>query len=632
MVKNSGINQPTDMVRLGRYTDCEQPKNSIVFNASDDKIRDIKHSGLYISPLRNANASNLLAYDSITKEVVDIGGMQLKLADLQVKNLEVVNMKVVNEEHVYTPILTIGEGCSKNENVGLDIHGIKIINDKSTNTLRVNENTVFNGTIEASKFVGDGGLLSNVQYDLNVDIGEVVENLHVCRELKGDGGLLSNITVDQISNFNGYSPNFTEINASKDIHVGRSVYINNRIHTKGNINSDGNVVAKSFYGDGTTLSGVCTNVDLSQTNARVLELENQTARFEPLETSKSKIEKDVVDTRTRLENGLLRIEPLEIATTSLDERLTHTEPILKNIQSQVPRIYTCEKRISSLENDTSILPEIHTLRVDVNKINDQIPIIHETKKIVPVVESNKSRLGLIESKITRLSELDPIKETLGKFEYVYEKLDQISPIEDRVDACEVSIKNVHVEMSDLPIIRDRVSSLENAPLAGDGSLISNISLSHVLSCCNTTDIPIITNENLTASRIFTMGKPVLTSRLGEIKSLAIDSLAEINGYTKANNGTTAGNTGGIAFRTKGLDGNMNVNMTLDGNGKLAIGTHKSHPSALLTLESTTSGVLLPRMTHLQMKKIKNPEIGLLIYNIEDDTLFIHKKTGWTAMC
>jgi hypothetical protein len=73
-------------------------------------------------------------------------------------------------------------------------------------------------------------------------------------------------------------------------------------------------------------------------------------------------------------------------------------------------------------------------------------------------------------------------------------------------------------------------------------------------------------------------------------------------------------------------------MTLDGNGKLAIGTHKSHPSALLTLESTTSGVLLPRMTHLQMKKIKNPEIGLLIYNIEDDTLFIHKKTGWTAMC
>jgi len=50
MVKNSGINQPTDMVRLGRYTDCEQPKNSIVFNASDDKIRDIKHSGLYISP------------------------------------------------------------------------------------------------------------------------------------------------------------------------------------------------------------------------------------------------------------------------------------------------------------------------------------------------------------------------------------------------------------------------------------------------------------------------------------------------------------------------------------------------------------------------------------------------------
>jgi len=130
MVKNSGLNQPTDMVRLGKHADSGQPRNSIVFNASDEAIRDIKHSGLYISPIRNASASNLLAYDSITKEVVDIGGTKLKLDELQVKNLDVLNLTTLNEEHVYTPVLEIGEGCKPTENVGVDIHGIQLMQKK----------------------------------------------------------------------------------------------------------------------------------------------------------------------------------------------------------------------------------------------------------------------------------------------------------------------------------------------------------------------------------------------------------------------------------------------------------------------------------------------------------------------
>ena len=211
MVKNSVVNQPTDMIRLGRHADSEQPNNSIVFNASESKIRDISHSGLYISPIRNAYASNLLAYDSITKEVVDIGGSAIKIDDLQVKNLDVMNMTILNEEHVYTPILSIGEGCSENENVGVDIHGIRMIHDKSDGVLHINKNTTFDGTVEASQFVGDGGLLSNVQYDLHVDIGDVVENLHVRDKLQADGGLLSNISVSQIKDFKEYSPVFTDL-------------------------------------------------------------------------------------------------------------------------------------------------------------------------------------------------------------------------------------------------------------------------------------------------------------------------------------------------------------------------------------------------------------------------------------
>ena len=96
--------------------------------------------------------------------------------------------------------------------------------------------------------------------------------------------------------------------------------------------------------------------------------------------------------------------------------------------------------------------------------------------------------------------------------------------------------------------RTRLSTLESAPLEGDGALISNISLSHVLSCCNETKTSIKTHGNVTARGFYVEGVPIRTSRLGEIKSLTMDSFAEINAYTKSNNGTTAGNTGGIVFK------------------------------------------------------------------------------------
>jgi len=623
MVKNSGINQPTDMVRLGRLTDSDQPKNSIVFNASDKRIRDIKHSGLYISPIRNASASNLLAYDSITNEVVDIGGTQLKLDDLQVKNLEVVNMKTLNEEHVYTPVLQIGEGCSNKDNVGLDIHGMKIMNDKYSGKLFVSENTKIDGTIEATQFIGDGGLLSNVQYDLNIDIGDVVENLHVVGELKADGSFLSNITVSQITDFDGYSPKFTEVHTTKDI-SGRSLYANKRIHAKGNINSDGNVFATAFYGDGTQLTGVSMITDLEKSNSRITHLENQIPRFGPLEEIKPKLDNEINKTKTKLDEQIKRFGPLEESSKVLDQRITYIEPKISKLENNIPRIDVCESKILAIEQDIEILPEIHGLRRDIDIINTQVPVIHETKKVVPIVQSNEKRIGEIESKIVKISEIEPIKESLDKFNYVYGELAKIDPIEIRVSGCEESIEKTR----DLPDIRTRLTKLENAPLEGDGTLISNIGLTHILSCDNTTHLEIDVQNKITANGFITRGTPKPTCRLGEIKSINMSSLAEINAYTKSNNGTTAGNTGGIVFRTKGKNGKMDPRMTLDGNGKLSVGTHKCHPSAILTLESDTCGFLLPRMSKID---IENPVPGLMVYDTERDGLFVYKKSGWTEI-
>ena len=627
MVKNSGINQPTDMVRLGRLTDSEQPKNSIVFNASDSKIRDIKHSGLYISPIRNASASNLLAYDSITKEIVDIGGKQLKIDDLQVKNFEALNMKILNEEHVYTPILYVGEGCLNTENVGLDIHGIKITNDKTIGKLRVSENTIFDGSIEASQFIGDGGLLSNVQYDLNVDIGDVVENLHVVGELKADGGLLSNITVDQITDFNGYSPNFSEIKTDKDIISGRSVYANNRIHSKGNINSDGNVVASAFYGDGTKLTGISMATDLEKTNSRVSHLENQIPRFQPLEHAKSKLDEAVKKTQDDLDKQVFRFEPIEKSINLINSRISSVEPKITYVENQIPRIKVCESEISDLRKEVQTLPELDTIKKQINYINEQIPIIHETKRVVPIAHSNETKIKNIENKIGKLYEIDEIKKTLSKFKHVYGQLERFDPLEKRMNLCEESIEKT----VDLPDIRTRLSVLENAPLQGDGSLISNVGLTHILSCQNDSELPLVIRNDVTANKIVTQGVSQLTSRLGEIKSISMGSLAEINVYTKSNNGTTAGNPGGIVFRTKGIDGKMDARMTLDANGKLALGTHKSEMSSILTLESNTCGFLPPRMSREEMENIKNPVPGLMVYDVENDTLCVYKKSGWTEI-
>jgi len=630
MVKNSGLNQPTDMVRLGRLTDSGQPRNSIVFNASDETIRDIKHSGLYISPIRNATASNLLAYDSITKEVVDIGGTQLKLRDLQVENLEVVNVSMINEQHVYTPVLHVGEGCKKSEDVGLDIHGIRVIHDKKQGVLTVNEGTKFNGTVEATRFVGDGGLLSNVQYDLNIDIGEVVENLHVVGQLKADGGLLSNITLDQITDFSDY---FNILDISKDINVGRSVYVNKRIHSKGNINSDGKVIAESFYGDGTTLRGITKSVELDATNARVSVLEKEMPRFEPLEKAKPVFEAEIDALKKETE----RFTPLESAIPLLENRVSRVEPRVSAIEKEIPRISTCEHDIATLRKDVRVLPEIQELRKDVNFINTQTPIIHETKKIVPVVESNTDRISAVENTLNRFNEVDAIKIKLGTFNYLHKEVTRFEPLEKRIDACESGLDLT----KDLPLIRERIQTLEDAPLEGDGHLISNVSLEHVMTCSNVTDIHLVVNNTVSAKEIetecvrskclFTYGVPQVTSRLGEVKSLNINGFAEINGYTKANNGTTAGNTGGLVFKTRGTNGKLNPSMTLDGNGKLALGTHKGHPSAILTLESKTSGFLLPRMTLSDIENIPNPEPGLMVYETENDALYIYKRVGWTEI-
>jgi hypothetical protein len=56
-----------------------------------------------------------------------------------------------------------------------------------------------------------------------------------------------------------------------------------------------------------------------------------------------------------------------------------------------------------------------------------------------------------------------------------------------------------------------------------------------------------------------------------------------------------------------------------------------HASAMLEVESTSKGLLLPRMTGGQMNAISNAAKGLLIFNTSDSVFYMHLDTGWTRI-
>jgi len=63
---------------------------------------------------------------------------------------------------------------------------------------------------------------------------------------------------------------------------------------------------------------------------------------------------------------------------------------------------------------------------------------------------------------------------------------------------------------------------------------------------------------------------------------------------------------------------------------VGIGTTKPDPSALLELNSNSKGLLLPRMTENQRDEIKNPAIGLVIFQTDKAVgLYTYDGTTWT---
>lgn len=54
------------------------------------------------------------------------------------------------------------------------------------------------------------------------------------------------------------------------------------------------------------------------------------------------------------------------------------------------------------------------------------------------------------------------------------------------------------------------------------------------------------------------------------------------------------------------------------------------PKAMLDISSTSSGLLIPRMTTVQRDAIASPTVGLQVFNLTTNTLDIYRGTGWES--
>ena len=73
-------------------------------------------------------------------------------------------------------------------------------------------------------------------------------------------------------------------------------------------------------------------------------------------------------------------------------------------------------------------------------------------------------------------------------------------------------------------------------------------------------------------------------------------------------------------------------LTAQTDAKIGTNPGNKTASAVLEVESTTKGFLMPRMSATQMNAISAPANGLAIYNTDQSCVFIYRNTTWISLC
>lgn len=65
--------------------------------------------------------------------------------------------------------------------------------------------------------------------------------------------------------------------------------------------------------------------------------------------------------------------------------------------------------------------------------------------------------------------------------------------------------------------------------------------------------------------------------------------------------------------------------------QVGIGTTDPDPSSILEMESTTQGLLTPRMTTVQRNAISSPAEGLMVFDTDESAFYFHDGTSWGVL-
>ena len=495
MVKNLNTIEKSERIRIGKHVPDEQAVNTIIINASSNVIR-APEAGLYVSPIRLNNSlySNVICYDVTTKEVVDSGiGLNLQGVS-ETGNSTTETLQFMNTT---TSFITAS-------NVG-------IANTNPQHELSVGGDTYIAGNLTV---VGQTTSISTENLRVKDAIIELGEN-NTDDDFVFDLGLImtrpgSNVTASYIESSNEYIIGYTQNSASDTfITPDTSNLIQMRVY--------GDVTANSFIGDGSFLSNVVQDTDLSA-NLDVIrsEMESNTIQLREDLQSNATILRDEMTANTIQ----LREDLQSNATILRDEMTANTIQLREDLQSNAT-ILRDEMAANTVQLRTDLQSNATILRDEMaaNTVTIRGEMAANTLQLRTDLQSNATilRSEMAANVITIRGEMAANTVTLRS-----DLQSNVTIIRGEMAANTISIRE---EMqSNLALKANIESPVFTGIITGDGGGISNISLQHVTEYGDSTDRTITMSNTLSMVTSGNVG--VNTSTPQRMLHVAGDILAD----------------------------------------------------------------------------------------------------------
>lgn len=557
---------PSARITLGRFTTEDQPLHTIVLNASNAYITDVR--GFHVSPIRNTGnqTSNVLMYDPSTREIIDVACT------------DVLSLQSISEKGSVTDI-------------SLQLTN-KVTSLTADGNIIVRKNVSAAGKVLSySGFVGDGRLLSNISYP---QIGNTFpETMHFTQALTGDGGLLTNVYLGR----NAFEDTIQfASNIIVDGHViGDGSLLSNisldQVVGAGNTAHFGTVQANTFLGDGGLLSNITLAHVVAQSNTIT-----ETVHLG-----------DIYAGTYFGDGGLLSNITLAhvVAQCNTVSETTHFNDItvasITGDGCHLSNIHTSQLVIpetmyfGKVVTDGSLISNIHLAQITVPETVTFTTVCAETflgngELLTNVLVQHDNTVA------SRITFADGLLGDGGLLSNI-----SLQTVCDQSNYAREIVADTFIGDGSLlsNITLNQVAQFGNTisgdiivegTLLADGGHLSNITLERVCTLNNTVSETVhFTSFDTKASVGFGaacsrarvtvhndvdingLGEAQLIQLSGSIEGVPVE-LGQINSYIKSNNGTTSGWGGGIVFKTKNPHGNITPKVVIDANGYMGIGT------------------------------------------------------------